>query len=87
MWDVEPEKLLFGSKTLPHLAAVSDCPLNIQRRMVAPVHRIGDGGHPGGVPNHPHKGCCSLQILHYVRPAALTQGCGFSSVALPSSSR
>ena len=40
--------------------------LNIQGCVITPVDCVGDGGHPGGVSDYPHKRSCTAQRLHHI---------------------
>ena len=45
-----------------------------RRGVIAPIHGVGDGGHLGGVPDHPRKGCAAVQRLHHVGAGTLPKG-------------
>ncbi len=69
------ERLPFGVMSVqdvsrPRLSRVPPATMcansDIQRRVIPPIHRVGDGRHLRRIPNDPHVWRAVLQLFHYV---------------------
>ena len=68
------KKMLQFTCNIPFPSADRGQSSNIHGRPMTPVHRIGDGGHFGRIPDDPYKGGTIPERFHHIRPGTLSQG-------------